>query len=222
MDEASCMQVCSTIQFCRAITIELETETCRIAKSCLIQSHDPRYKTYVRPIHADTDKIHAYAKSEPTTRKFEPEDCSYCPPQNPCEQPRFCRLGQCFNGLKLPDGHNCIVDGHRRGGCVKGICIPSASQSNFDVDEAPENILNKISIQRDVECIGEFAIPHIGSTFEQCASDCMEATYSTRLCAMFTVERSGLRRCFLYKPGTKCRSSEGFTTGVVSVNALAE
>lgn len=50
-------------------------------------------------------------------------ECSYCPPQNPCEGPRMCRSGQCFSNLPLPDDTPCPGGTCRRGMCL-GAGVP--------------------------------------------------------------------------------------------------
>ena len=48
-------------------------------------------------------------------------DCSYCPPQKPCEEPRLCRNGKCFGGLRLPAETPCR-HGELSGFCRQGEC----------------------------------------------------------------------------------------------------
>lgn len=63
-------------------------------------------------------------------RRMGNDICSHCPPQNPCEEPRMCRNGKCFNGLLLPTGIACDCSDSIKGitsarcVCMKGECTP--------------------------------------------------------------------------------------------------
>lgn len=63
-------------------------------------------------------------------------DCSYCPPQKPCEEPRLCRNGKCFEGLDLPAGTPCR-HGELSGFCRQGKCKTSAFEASSQFESPP-------------------------------------------------------------------------------------
>jgi hypothetical protein len=132
-----CLEICNNVHGCIAFSLHDMTGKCYVTTSCSSWMHDSKFVTYVRSIASK----HMVEVSSVQSRKLPvspflvqqqkqahnaDEGCTYCPPQNPCEQPRLCRAGQCFHNLKLKDGTPCDDGDPNRFGdvCLRGTCSP--------------------------------------------------------------------------------------------------
>ena len=121
-----CTQICGNVASCVAATINVKNGECLLTSECHQRKDSPEYMTLIKrsneaglkPMPLELDGMDDGAAPAPV------DDCSYCKPQNPCEQARLCRSGQCFQGLALEDGKPCEnEDTALYGGiCIKGKC----------------------------------------------------------------------------------------------------
>ena len=123
-----CSQVCHGMAACVAFTIDAK-ENCLVTTSCTAHGEDDgTHRTYVKKNAPRGAVVAPEAPEDQHPARQRPRfksDCSYCPPQNQCEQPRLCRAGKCFHGLSLKDGKACD-DGDpvtMDDMCIKGRCV---------------------------------------------------------------------------------------------------
>jgi len=126
-----CVEICNNVHGCVAFSLN-DVGSCFVTTECATWSSSLTYVTYMKR------EVAAIIQQESSVRKraFTPkhthindagmvdDGCSYCAPQNPCEQPRLCRAGQCFHNLKLKDGTPCDGGDPVRIGdvCINGMC----------------------------------------------------------------------------------------------------
>jgi hypothetical protein len=130
-----CVEICNNVHGCIAFSVHDMTSACFVTTACNKWISNSNYMTYVRaavaidmvetgPHQARKRPISRFLAEQLKQAHDADEGCTYCPPQNPCEQPRLCRAGQCFHNLKLKDGTPCDDGDPFRFGdvCVNGAC----------------------------------------------------------------------------------------------------
>jgi len=130
-----CVEICKNVHGCVAFSLS-DSGSCFVTTECITWSPSLLYITYIkREVAANIKqessvriRAHTSPKHNDVAADGGPADdgCSYCPNQNPCEQPRLCRAGQCFHNLKIKDGTACDAGDPVRIGdvCINGICTP--------------------------------------------------------------------------------------------------
>lgn len=127
-----CLNICNNVHGCIGFSLS-DAGSCFVTTECAMWSPSLSYITYVRRNVASHLKEHSTRNRFLPANEREPlldtdgnidDGCSYCPKQNPCEQPRLCRAGQCFHNLNLKDGTPCDGGDLVRAGdiCIAGVC----------------------------------------------------------------------------------------------------
>eukprot|EP00050_Salpingoeca_kvevrii_P021332 m.109299 g.109299 ORF g.109299 m.109299 type:complete len:323 (+) comp9295_c1_seq5:144-1112(+) len=240
--ELLCKQLCLRIETCEAFSLE-NGDRCMITSNCDQREPDPQsaWETFIKPPRL----VFRRSESDPSPKglahipslpplsnagaKDRHDSCSYCPPQNQCEQPRLCRAGRCFHGLPLPDGTPCDDGDQDTFGdhCIKGQCRPSGRlavrqslSGNPDAhkirigDRTFNNIYSVFSINNDIQCNDEFTVAMLDATVDLCARECLSDIHRGR-CKAFSVEPSGLQKCLLFESSSNCKSAKGWVSGTI-------
>ena len=169
-----CMQVCESMPTCMAFTLG-DGLRCSVTTQCGTHAagDGPADVTFVKKnvaagaaVAEDDDAL------APRAPKQHLEDCSYCPPQNQCEQPRMCRAGRCFHGLPEKDGTACsdgdaTTEGER---CIKGRC--TAFEDGFAVEDhshMAHRALQAFNIHLQTQCLQEYVVAAMDYDAERCA-----------------------------------------------------
>lgn len=136
-----CVEICNKVHGCLAFSLS-DSGSCFVTSDCVAWIPSLNYITYVRREIAANIRQRSSVRLQTPAQKVghAPESsvvaddgCLYCPPQNPCEQPRLCRAGQCFHNLQLKDGTPCDAGDPVRIGdvCIGGVCTPPYRGGRF-------------------------------------------------------------------------------------------
>jgi len=205
-----CMQVCESMPTCMAFTLG-DGLRCSVTTQCGTHAagDGPADVTFVKKnvaagaaVAEDDDAL------APRAPKQHLEDCSYCPPQNQCYQPRICRAGRCFHGLPEKDGTACsdgdaTTEGER---CIKGRC--TAFEDGFAVEDhshMAHRALQAFNIHLQTQCLQEYVVAAMDYDAERCAKECLRAPGER--CKAFSQETTDDKRCMLFDASTRCSSA---------------
>lgn len=243
----SCTGICQNVPSCVAASINADTNGCLLSTDCHARHTSRKFITFIK-LQGElrkTEREKAEEEEEEEADVFgdpdedgvggaggaflvenqdvEEDSCAYCPPQNPCEQPRLCRAGQCFHGLPLEDGLPCEDGDPNTVGdiCLKGQCIaleartlPAEDERATDVQDQPHyRSMKAFDLRTGVRCAGEPTGTKTGSYAELCAHECREAKGR---CQAFAQELAGARTCVLFAHAARCAvHADGWLAGTL-------
>lgn len=217
----SCATVCKSFARCATFTLAADTAECSIATNgCQFRRASTGYRSYAKqPIAAVAAAgatavkwraaIPNVAAKGASAARPVPDQCGYCPPQNPCQEARLCRAGRCFNGLPLQDGTPC--DGGAAV-CIKGGCVQLGGGRHRSLGSDRTTSIAAFTVVDSTKCSDGFSVAQVKSDPESCAKQCLHEPRNK--CHAFSHELGGYRRCVLYAVGTNCRDGvEGWVSG---------
>eukprot|EP00039_Didymoeca_costata_P018719 m.334673 g.334673 ORF g.334673 m.334673 type:complete len:322 (-) comp17409_c0_seq1:799-1764(-) len=217
---SNCLGVCARVKTCIGFSLK-ENGECLVISRCQVLQKQSKFITYIKKELAKKVIQDQLLKTRSSLNKVKGKnDCSYCPPQNQCEEPRMCWSGRCFNGLPLADGHPCEDgDPDTDNVCVKGSCVTIQELFKKTEDRSPlmkknrRKSLKAFQLQESTKCNYEYSVALYGADAETCSRECLREPH--KRCQAFSLETNTPRRCLLFEQSTHCSSfSKGWLTGV--------